>query len=336
MKEFVINSKESNQRVDKYLLRIMPNASKSFLYKMMRKKNIVLNDHKMQGNEILNTNDVIKIWFSDETFNTMANVSNESIDISEYLNAYKKFTNIGIIFEDDDFIILDKPVGVLSQKAEPFDLSLNEWLIGYLLENKKIVPSNLASIKPSISNRLDRNTCGLVLCGKSLYGLNILNKTIKDRNVKKLYRAYVFGEISESKDLNDYLIKDTSTNLVKIINKQKYNKLSDNDKKDYSNILTSYKPLESLYNAEVKNHISLIEVELKTGKTHQIRAHMAFAGYPLLGDSKYGNTSLNKILKLNHQLLQAYKVVFPKDDNLGSLSNKTFSSKISLDLSKEI
>lgn len=336
MKQFVINTKDSNQRADKYLQRIMPNASKSFLYKMMRKKNIVLNDHKMQGNEILNSNDVIKVWFSDDTFNSMANVSNDSIDIEEYLTAYNKLKDIEVIYEDDDFIILDKPVGILSQKATPKDLSLNEWLIGYLLKNNKIQPADLASVKPSISNRLDRNTCGLVLCGKSLYGLNILSKTIKNRDIKKLYKAYVFGKVEKAKQLSDYLRKDQNTNLVKIIDEEAYNKLSKSEKNDYSNILTAYKPLESSYSQITDRNITLIEVELKTGKTHQIRAHMAHEGFPLIGDNKYGNNSLNKMLKTDHQLLQAYKLVFPKDDSLGTLSNKTFLSKISLALPKEI
>lgn len=336
MKEFVIKQKDSNQRADKYLQRILPNASKSFLYKMMRKKNIVLNDHKMQGNEILNNNDVIKIWFSDDTFNSMSKVSDNAIDISEYINAYKSLKNISVIYEDDDFIILDKPVGVLSQKAEPNDKSLNEWLIGYMLENNIITASSLASVKPSISNRLDRNTCGLVLCGKTLYGLNILNKTIKNRNVKKLYKAYVFGNVKEPKQLNDYLKKDSKTNLVKIIDENTFKRIEESEQKTFSNIITSYKPIESFFSPKVNNYITIIEVELKTGKTHQIRAHIAYDGFPLIGDNKYGNNSINKLLKADHQLLQAYKLEFPMDDTLGSLSNKTFMSNIIMDFKKEI
>lgn len=331
MKEFVINKKESNQRVDKYLLRLMPNATKSFLYKMMRKKNIVLNDHRIQGNELLKPDDVIKVWFSDETFNSMS-ASNKINNIDLYLYAYKSIKNIDIIYEDDDFIILDKPAGVLSQKASNDDISLNEWLIGYLISTNAISSTDLSFFKPSISNRLDRNTSGMVLCGKSIYGLNILSKTIKDRTVTKIYHAYVFGKPSDNKRLSAYHTKNQATNEVKIISEEQYKLLSSEMQKAYTNIITSYKLISSSYNAITQKDISLIEVELITGKTHQIRAHMAYEGYPLVGDSKYGDVSLNKALHINSQLLHAYKLIFPNDEKLGSLSGKTFVSKADISL----
>lgn len=332
MKEFVINKKESNQRADKYLMRLMPNATKSFLYKMMRKKNIVLNDHKMQGNEVLQQNDVIKVWFSEETFTAMSMAESSDINVSEYVKAYDTLKNIEVIYEDDDFIILDKPVGVLSQKATNNDISLNEWLIGYLLNNKTISAKELAATKPSISNRLDRNTSGLVLCGKSVYGLNILSKIIKDRTVQKLYHAYVVGIPPKSERLSAYHFKNTETNEVNIISAAQYNDLTDTQKEKFSNIITAYKLVSSSFNDCISKDISLIEVELVTGKTHQIRAHMAHEGYPLVGDNKYGNNLINKKLNVNYQMLNAYRLVFPIDDNIGSLSGKSFTSKIDLSL----
>lgn len=337
MKEFIISEKDSKQRVDKYLQRLLPNTTKSFLYKMMRKKNIVLNDHKIQGNELLNENDIIKIWFSDDTFDNLSG-QNSSLDIdtSEFENAYKKIKGIEIIYEDDDYIVLDKPIGVLSQKADRKDVSLNEWIIGYLLSNNKLDVRDLNNCKPAVVNRLDRNTCGLVLGGKTTYGLNRLSKSIKDRSIKKIYHAIVLGKPDNEQLLVDYHTKNTATNEVKVISQNQYNRLNASEKDNYTIIKTLYKPVKSSLNSNIDSYVSLLEVELLTGKTHQIRAHMAYAGYPLLGDNKYGNSYVNKKLHLNHQLLQAYQLTFPACEDLGSISGKTFISECKFQSIEEI
>ena len=158
MKEYIIEKKDSGQRSDKYIARLLPNASKGFIYKMIRKKNIVLNDSKMSGNEILKEGDSVKFWLSDDTFDKFSSLSNTE-DTDEYIKAYRTLGyDIEILYENDDFIILNKPAGALSQRSDSGDVSLNEWLIGYLLEKGRLKADSLNICKPSVVNRLDRNT----------------------------------------------------------------------------------------------------------------------------------------------------------------------------------
>ena len=167
MKEYIIKNNEAGQRFDKYLKKILPNASSSFIYKMLRKKNITLDGHKASGTEILKIGSDVKIFFSDETFDKF------SVDLSALKNEYdalSKLTLSGlkIIFENDDILIADKPVNMLSQKSGISDISANERLIGYLISNSRLDFEEFKTFKPSVCNRLDRNTTGLILMGKSL------------------------------------------------------------------------------------------------------------------------------------------------------------------------
>lgn len=322
MKEFVIKQKDSGQRIDKYLLRIMPEAGKSFLYKMMRKKNIVINDKKIEGNEIIHTGDSVKIWFSDETFEKFA--GHISINTDEYIKAYNTLKGIEVLYEDDNFLILNKPVNILSQKASDNDLSLNEWIIGYCLNSGCITKDSLSVSKPSIVNRLDRNTSGLVLAGKTVFGLNTLGKIVKDREVSKYYLTYVWGELSGRNSLEGYHLKDNDANKVNIISHDDYKKLDDIEKTRYNYVRTDYKVLDNYkINLDGKEYyISKLEVDLITGKSHQIRAHLSSVGHSLIGDNKYGDSTLNNRIGIKHQVLHAYKLVFKEDDNLGGLSKK--------------
>lgn len=324
MKEFIVEKKDSGQRVDKYLLRIMPNASKSFLYKMMRKKNIVINDKKIEGNEILNLNDSIKIWFSDETFNKFATVVSDVINTKEYIDAFNKFKGIDILFENEHFLVIYKPAGILSQKAADSDLSINEWIVGYCLNNNSVTKDSLVSCKPSIVNRLDRNTSGIVLAGKTVYGLNLLTKIVRDRSLKKYYLTYVLGQLDDEKLLVGYHLKDSDKNIVSIIDENQFDFLDEHEKHKYNQVKTYYKSLKkckTTIDGQVTD-VSLVEIDLITGKSHQIRAHMAHIGHPLVGDDKYGKRSINAKFGLKYQLLHAYKVVFPQNDELLELSGK--------------
>ena len=320
MKEIIINKNDSNQRLDKFLKRYLINASTSFLYKMLRKKNIVLNDKKANGNELLNENDSIKLYFSEETllkFSTV-NAAEALQAANDYLDAYKQFPNIAIIYENEHIILLNKPAGILTQKAEPKDKSLNEWLIGYLLSNNQVTDESLVHFKPSVLNRLDRNTSGLVLCGKTLYGSQTISQLIKERTIHKYYRLFVAGGMQGSGTLLGYLKKDIENNIVKI-----YNEIPEAENKQKYNVIeTRYQVISS------SSFCSYLEVELVTGKTHQIRAHFANMGHPLLGDYKYGSKEYNQKVKafgITCQMLHAYRLVFPSmDEPLQDLSEREF------------
>lgn len=311
MYQAIIGDREAGQRFDKYLHRILPNAGSGFLYKMLRKKNITLNDKKADGSEKIAEGDCVKIFFAQETLDQfMGNASS----LQEYHKAYKALSDITVIYENAHILIAGKPAGVLSQKADKSDLSLNEWLIGYLLEKGSISEKELAFYKSSVCNRLDRNTSGMVLCAKTLKGAQLLSGLLKDRTLHKYYQLYVKGVIAEEQLLEGYLVKDEKRNKVTVDDKK-------NAESDY--IQTRYTPLRRELDK------TLLEVELITGKSHQIRAHLASIGHPLLGDYKYGDRAWNEEYRKKYgvqsQLLHAYKVVFPPLPPLfADLSERTF------------
>lgn len=357
MQEFCIGNNEAGQRLDKFLHKYLKEAGTSFLYKMLRKKNITLNKKKAEGKEILQVNDRIQFFFSDETFEKFrggvktsgitgevydktkrTNTSDlkefknvESVRTDEsprvvdrnksYWNAYHTLKKIEVIFENEHILLVNKPAGVLSQKASPQDLSLNEWLIGYLLETKQITEMQLETFKPSVCNRLDRNTSGLVICGKSLYGSQTMSELIKTRKIRKFYRTFVKGKVEEKAYVKGYLKKDESCN--KVIFKEN---LREMERKEFTEIETFYQPLK------YKDGYTYLEVELLTGKTHQIRAHLAGMGHCLMGDEKYGDRKWNSSFKSKGipkwQLLHSYRVEFPQmQGGLEGLSCQVFVAK---------
>lgn len=311
MQEFKIGTNEAGQRLDKFLHKYLKEAGNGFLYKMLRKKNITLNRKKADGKEILIVGDEVQFFFSDETFLKFRGSS-----LQQYKLAYEKLKGIKVIYENEHVIFLNKPVGILSQKSTPTDLSINEWLIGYLLVNGKITGEQLETFRPSICNRLDRNTSGLMICGKSFQGSQQMNSLIKERKVRKFYRTFVKGKLGESAYIKGYLKKDEKLNKVFL------KETCENDK-EYVPIETAYEPIFS------RNGITYLEVELITGKTHQIRAHLASIDHPLLGDEKYGDRKWNqsfKNVKLpKWQLLHSYRVKFPElDGEFAELSDREF------------
>lgn len=320
MQEIIIKKNDSGQRVDKFLKRYLPNAGTSFIYKMMRKKNIILNKQKVQGNEIIKENDCIQIFFSDETIDKFRNSNQAETDalLIEYEEAYRKLNGIEIIYENDDVLLLGKPSGILTQKAKPHDLTLNEWLIGYSLNRKEVSKETISQFKPSVCNRLDRNTSGIVICGKTLYGTQTMSECIKTRTIHKYYRLFVKGCLKGQDTLTGYLLKDNNSNTVKIIDIIP----STNENQNYEKIITKY---NSLLTTKIYTYL---EVELITGKTHQIRAHLSSIGHPILGDYKYGDAAINrKLLSLgiNDQMLHAYRLVFPPlKERLSDLSEREF------------
>ena len=328
MQSVTIGNNQAGQRLDKFLKKYLPEAGSSFLYKMLRKKNITLNGKKAEGKEMLSVGDNVSFFFSDETFAKFTGrpLTSEGTSSSgkqqndaghlkrhintEYKTAYQKLKGITVLYEDEDVLIVNKLVGILTQKAAPEDISLNEWLIGYLLATNAITEEELHSFHPSVCNRLDRNTSGIVLCGKSLAGSQLLSRMIKERSIGKFYRTICVGRLEKGEMLEGYLVKNSGTNKVEITLNSGNNHVKD----DGAYIKTAYRPIE-----KTKDY-TLLEVELITGKTHQIRAHLASIGHPIIGDYKYGNKGINNHLQkefsLKNQLLHAYRIEFPKDDSL--------------------
>lgn len=326
MQEMTVGPNQAGQRLDKFLHKCLPEAQNSFLYKMLRKKNITLNGRRAEGKEQLQQGDVVRMFFAEETFLKFSGQTAQTVQsaqpaspgqssVSAYLRAYGQLEGISVLYEDKDRVILNKPAGVLSQKARDTDLSLNEWLIGYLLDTGQITAQELRTFKPSVCNRLDRNTSGLVLCGKTLPGTQTLSEAIRKRSISKFYRTICVGKLREEVRLDGYLQKDVCTNKVEILttdsaNRSKQNSVQES-MKETAAISTVCHPLAST------DQYTLLEVELITGKTHQIRAHLASIGHPLIGDYKYGNRKVNDALKaqydLEHQLLHAYRIVMPME-----------------------
>lgn len=303
MQEILVTANEAGQRFDKLLAKYLNEAPKSFLYKMLRKKNIVLNGKKAAGNEKLEIGDRIQLFLSDETIEKFSKIQ------------IKRTTqNLNFIYEDDNILMVNKPVGMLSQKAEDTDESLVEHIITYLLQSEQITEESLRKFRPSVCNRLDRNTSGLVVAGKSLAGLQEMGELFRTRSLKKFYRCLVSGEVRETQHIKGYLKKDEKTNKVTVFS---------SPKKDSLPIETEYTPLWA--NADC----TFLEVHLITGRTHQIRAHLASVGHPIIGDYKYGNRKINDRYQekygLKSQLLHAFRLEMPKlSGTLHAVSQKQF------------
>lgn len=313
MREIIINKNEAGQRFDKLLFKYFNAAPASFVYKMLRKKNITLNNKKSDGKDKLAVGDCVKIFMTDETIDKFR--SSKNIEASG--KATHKFS-LDVVYEDENVIIVNKPAGVLSQKAKKNDISMNEYIIEYLLDTKQLSENELETFKPGICNRLDRNTSGLLIAGKSLLGLQVMSDMLKDRTFGKYYITVVSGEINGKTKIKGYLTKDSKYNKVKIYDKPL---------KESSYIETEYECLKT------NGRYTILKVKLITGKPHQIRAHLASVRHPIIGDTKYGRADINEIFRkkcgVKYQLLHAWQLKFDEmPDELKKLKQKTFEAKI--------
>ncbi|MCF6465763.1 RluA family pseudouridine synthase [Clostridium sp. Cult2] len=308
MKEVIINKNDSDQRLDRFLRKYLPKAPKNFIYKMIRKKNIKLNDKKANPDAIILEGDTIQLYLADET-------------IEKFRDQAKIRRNHlipNIIYEDENIILINKPVGILSHSAnKEYGNNIVDSMVHYLYEKGEYNPRVEKTFTPAICNRLDRNTSGIIIGAKNSLSLREINNSIKKRNINKYYKTIVEGVINKDMVIEGFLSKDGELNKVEI---------TDKGKVESKKIWTGIKVLDT------SSQYSLLEIELITGRTHQIRAHLASIGHPLIGDVKYGNKNTNKYFRdkydLQSQFLHGYKIKFKKlNEYLGYLNEKEFIAK---------
>lgn len=304
-----ITENEEGQRLDRFLKKYLKNASLSYIYKLIR-KSVKVNSKRSKEDFMLQIGDEVSLYISEEELLNLQRKSSDS-------KAKKQF---GIVYEDSQMIVVDKPFGLLTHgdKLEKKNHLANQ-VISYLIEHGEYVPAKEKTFVPSPVNRLDRNTSGLVIFGKTASSLKDLNFMIRERGyVDKYYLTIVHGTLKDDLELYDRMKKDEKRNIVQVTAAE------DEDGKIMQTVV---KPI-----AHAKGY-TLCEVKLITGRTHQIRAHLAKTGYPVLGDSKYGNSEANAktVTKFNlsTQFLHAYKLEFKNGyGSLGYMQGKVIEGKL--------
>lgn len=299
MKSITITEKDAGQRVDRLILKTFDSLPKSLMFKEIRKKNIKVNKKRCTPEQVLKVGDVLELYLNDDVLHIK----------EKHYDFLRASGELDIIYEDENIILLNKKVGVLCHPdGRDYIDNLVARLKRYLYENGEWSPK-ASTFTPSLANRIDRNTGGIVIGAKNSASLKLLNEKIKSREIKKYYLTVVHGKMPRAEEtLTAYLKKNEKKNMVTV---------SDKQLDGYKEIITKYKVLDYYDDA------SLLEVELLTGRTHQIRAHLAHIGHPLYGDGKYG-TEQGRY----RQALYSYKLKFCiGDDNvLAYLNNKTFEA----------
>ena len=296
MKSFTIAKNDAGQRLDKFITKAVPLLPQGLMYKYIRTKRIKVNSKRSEISYKLVEGDTVDMYINDEFFAP----AKEHFD---FLSASKK---LDIIYEDENILLLNKKVGLLSH---PDDTEYSDTLITrvkrYLYEKGEYDPRDEQSFTPSLVNRIDRNTGGIVIAAKNAESLRILNQKLKDRELEKYYLCVIHGSMKQKSGvLEGWLVKDEKKNKVTV---------SERRTEGAKQIRTKYSVLSE------NGGMSLVEVELLTGRTHQIRAHFASVGHPLLGDGKYGSNALNKPLGYKKQFLYSYKLKFAFTTDAGIL-----------------
>ena len=307
MKSFTIEKNDADQRLDKFLTKSCPKLPKALMYKYIRIKRIKVNGKRAEISTRLNKGDVVDMYINDEFFEKKETVY-------DFMSASK---NIDIVYEDENIILLNKKVGLLSHPDETeYVDTLITRVKRYLFEKGEWHPNEETSFTPALVNRIDRNTSGIVICAKTAEALRVLNQKMKDRELHKIYLCIVHGKMNKEKELLEgYLVKDEKKNKVFVSKKPK---------EGAKLIRTEYKALG------FRDGLSLLEVNLLTGRTHQIRAHLASIGHPLVGDGKYGTNELNKKTGYKKQCLCSHKLIFDFTTDAGGLeylNKKEFTIK---------
>lgn len=300
MKKFMITENDSGQRVDRFIQKTFYKMPQSLMYKEIRKKNIKVNKKRCSPEQILCAGDCLELYLKDDVL----------IEKEKHFDFEKASKRLDILYEDENLMLLNKKVGVL---CHPDGNEYVDTLIAsvkrYLREKGEWNP-NEETFSPALANRIDRNTGGIVIAAKNSQTLRELGQLIKNKKIDKYYLAVVHGKPKKNKAvLKDWIIKDSKKNKVKVLH---------TEQDEAKQIITEYRVLD--YYPD----FSLIEVLLITGRTHQIRAHMASIGHPLHGDGKYG-----KDIGRYQQALYAYKIKFNTDENshLSYLNKRTFEAK---------
>ena len=291
MKRIEIRPSEEGQRLDKFLRRYFPEAGTGFFYRMLRKKNILRNGKKAQGNELLEAGDSLDFWFSDETFDKLTGKAGAA-------DAEEKLDSARILFEDEDILVVNKPAGLLSQKSRSEETSLVELIRGYLLTSGQMTEEDFRLYRPGVLNRLDRNTSGLVIAAKNLRAARRWSERLAGHGLTKEYLALAEGEVKKRQRLRAFLMKEEKTNRVKV---------SETAAKGAKAIETEVRPLAF----SKSENCTLLSVRLFTGRSHQIRAQLSAIGHPILGDPKYGSAEGKK--KAGRQMLHARRLTVETD-----------------------
>ena len=301
MKNFKITANDNMKRIDNFLMKLLPHLSRNEIFSLLRNNKVKVNEKKTKHDYRLSFNDSIDIYLNDQYFQTETN------------DLFKLTKNdLNIIFEDENILLLNKPIGLITHEdnKENIHTLLNKLKL-YMFESKQWDPEVEQTFEPSLCNRLDRNTSGIVIAAKNIEALRNMNEIIKNNEVKKLYYCVVYNKINKKEDtLYAYHQKDMHKNIVKII---------DSPQVGYKKIITKYKVIKST------DKYSVLEVELLTGKTHQIRAHLSFLKHPIIGDNKYSNKYVDKDTRFKTQLLVSYKIIFKTNNEYFKyLNNKEF------------